>query len=135
MEPCLRRASINIAEGSTLARLLHLPAPPEPSPEYATQLVERMPRRHEGSGQTSFVRYGYAMMEETVDRGRSRVYYHTGYAQQVDGSGYGYRYRVAAPELKWWLTTHRPATPDAQDRRSHHSNDTPTTRDSQAHTC
>ena len=31
------------------------------------------------------------MMEETVavERGQPSVYYHTGYARQADGSGYG----------------------------------------------
>ena len=106
IETFLDLASIRIAEAPTLARLLGLPPSPEPSPGYAAELVERLPGGHERSAQTSFVRYGYGMMEETVavERGQPSVHYHTGYARQADGSGYGYR--VAAAELKWWLTTH-----------------------------
>lgn len=71
------------------------------------KLVERLPGGHERPGQTSFVRYGYGMMEETVavEWGQSPVDYHTGCARQADGSGYGYG-AAAAAELKWWLTTH-----------------------------
>ena len=49
------------------------------------------------------------MMEETVavTSGAPTVYYHTGYARQRDGSGYGSR--VAAAELKWWLTRAAPS--------------------------
>ena len=104
IEPFLRRASITIAEAPTLARLLGLSPPYGPSLRYATELVERLPRRPERSRQISFVRFGYGMMEETVAVGPSQqwVHYHTGYTRQPDGSGYGYR--VAAAELKWWLT-------------------------------
>lgn len=106
IEPFLDRASLTIAEAPTLAGILGLRTPPEPSPEYAAELVGRLPSGQDRPGHTSFVRYGYGMMEETVavEGEQSPVHYHTGYARQVDGSGYGYR--VAAAELKWWLTTH-----------------------------
>ena len=84
LEPFLDRASIRIAEAPTLARLLCLPPSPQPSSPVSAprQLVERLPGRHERSAQTSFVRYGHGMMEETVavERGQPSVYYHTGYA-------------------------------------------------------
>ncbi|MGB8380260.1 MAG: PfkB family carbohydrate kinase [Dermatophilaceae bacterium] len=102
--PFLRFASMRIVEAPTVARLLRRGVPNEPSRRYATELAERLPRSPRGTGQTSFVRFGYAMMEETVavTSGGPTVYYRTGYARQRDGSGYGYA--VAAAELKWWLT-------------------------------
>ncbi len=106
IEPFLHRAAIRIVEAPTVARLVGLPLPPDPSPRDAAALIERLPGRHEKAVQTSFVRFGSGMMEETVAvrAGHPVVYYRTGYARQADGSGYGYR--VAAAELKWWLTTH-----------------------------
>lgn len=108
--PFLRFASLRIAEAPTVARLLRRGVPHTPSRRYATELAERLPIRPGGVGQTSFVRFGYGMMEETValTSGGPTVYYRTGYARQRDVSGYGYR--VAAPELKWWLTRQRDLT-------------------------
>ena len=133
IEPFLRRASMNIAEAPTLARLFHLPQPPETSHEYLAELVERIPRRHDGSGQTNFVRYGYGVMEKAAafERDQSPVHYHTGYARQADGSGYGYR--VAAAELKWWLATHPQPSPILRTDDHTTPENTPTTRASRAH--
>jgi len=113
IDPFLRRASLSIAEAPTLARLLGLPPPDAPSLAYAASLAERLPGAQQGAGQTRFIRFGYGMMEETVAVGARHpsVYYHTGYARQADGSGYGYR--VAAAELKWWLAD---ATPEVAVR-------------------
>lgn len=110
IDPFLRRASLSIAEAPTLARLLGLPPPEAPSLAYAASLAERLPGTHERPAHTRFIRFGYGMMEETVAiaAGHPSVHYHTGYARQADGSGYGYR--VAAAELKWWLADARPAT-------------------------
>ncbi|MGV1027607.1 MAG: hypothetical protein ACOYBU_03695 [Dermatophilaceae bacterium] len=132
IEPFLRRASLNTAEAPTLARLLRLPQPPEPSLEDVAELLERISRRDDGSGQTTFIRYGYGMMEETAsaDQGQPPVFYRTGYARQADGSGYGYR--VAAAELKWWLTTHSQATPILTTADHTTPDDTPTSRAARA---
>jgi sugar/nucleoside kinase (ribokinase family) len=107
--PLLRRASMRIAEAPTLARLQGLPPPPHACAGYAADLVSRLEDDATDLRHTWFVRFGVGMMEETVAIGtwHQSAYYHTGYAREADGSGFGYR--VAAAELKWWLANAVPA--------------------------
>lgn len=117
--PFLVRSSLVTVEVHTLLRLLGKPAPPvKPTVADVAAIIDDLPRDLTGWQRTWFLRWGYGNMDETlaISPGHHKVYYRTGYAQS-DPAGYGYR--VAAAELKWWLTNYSRAAsvyPDQADR-------------------
>lgn len=110
MRDLLRRASLVIVEAPTLLRLLGRPVPEHITADDAAGLVASLPSDLSGPTRSWFVRFGVGLADETVamSTGHHRVHYRTGYAEAPEIAGYGYR--IAAAELKWWLTNLARAT-------------------------
>lgn len=107
MRDVIRRASLVIAEAPTLMRLVGATPPGRITPEVTARLVDGLPADISGPTRTWFIRFGDGMAEETVatSPGHHLVHYRTGYAEAAAaGDVAGYGYRIAAAELKWWLT-------------------------------
>ncbi len=102
--PIMTRSSLLIAEVPTLARLLGRPELTGQSLQDALTVAKLLPAEVAGPRRTWFLRFGVGLMDETlaISADHHQVIYHTGYSSATHAAGYGYR--VAAAELKWWLT-------------------------------
>ncbi len=102
--PIMTRSSLLIAEVPTLARLLGRTDLAGDTLADALAVAKLLPASVAGPRRTWFLRFGVGLMDETlaISTDHHQVMYHTGYQSATHAAGYGYR--VAAAELKWWLT-------------------------------